>query len=395
MLTSDHSPRESGSDQEMEAALYLQKNLDSLGYETSLQEFNTPQIFWTDLHLTSGEGKPLMDTEDSHLHPVSVMLPGDGSATGLLTYVGDALQEDIPDHGLEGRIALIDLGATTFREQVDRVADAGAPGAIISRAELYDILIPYTYRAAIPVLWLSPAEARAVLQLIEQGEEVSATIAIHMRDTGVSQNVVADLRKSANDDRVVILGAHYDTVEDTQGASGNGSGLAALLIVARHIVDRDYPFEVRIVLFGGQVIGLFGSQHYVESMSREEIDGTIAMLNFDSLGSGSGLKTSGDYDLTSEAIRIGKEMGAPISLEGGGWATSDHAPFDEVGIPVLFLSSSDISRINSPADETMRAHQPRPARLRRRDRHCHAGLAGRRSEGVNLGAVLLSAVTCG
>ncbi len=243
MLTSDHSPRESGSDQEMEAALYLQKNLDSLGYETSLQEFNTPQIFRTDLHLTSGEGKLQMDTEDSHLHPVSVMLPGDGSATGLLTYVGDALQEDIPDHGLEGRIALIDLGATTFREQVDRVADAGAPGAIISRAELYDILIPYTYRAAIPVLWLSPAEARAVLQLIEQGEEVSATIAIHMRDTGVSQNVVADLRKSANDDRVVILGAHYDTVANSQGASDNGSGLSALLTVARHIAGRDYPKE--------------------------------------------------------------------------------------------------------------------------------------------------------
>ena len=85
-------------------------------------------------------------------------------------------------------------------------------------------------------------------------------------------------------------------------------------------------------------------------MSREEIDGTIAMLNFDSLGSGSELKTSGDYDLTSEAIRIGKELGASISLEGDGWATSDHAPFEEAGIPTLFLSSSDISRINAPED---------------------------------------------
>ena len=39
-----------------------------------------------------------------------------------------------------------------------------------------------------------------------------------------------------------------------------------------------------------------------------------------------------------------------IALVGGGWATSDHASFEEVGIPVLFLSSNDISRINAPED---------------------------------------------
>ena len=131
-LTTQYSPRESGTDQELEAALYLQKNLDSLGYDTSLQKFNTPQIFTPDLHLTTGEGKPLMDTENSHLHPMPVVLPvtpqADGSVTGLLTYVGDALQEDISDDGLGGRIPLIDLGTTTFREQIDRVAEGGRAG---------------------------------------------------------------------------------------------------------------------------------------------------------------------------------------------------------------------------------------------------------------------------
>ena len=92
--------------------------------------------------------------------------------------------------------------------------------------------------------------------------EVSATIATEKRDAAESQNVVADMRKSANDppSRQVILGAHYDTVEDTQGASDNGSGLAALLTVARHIAGRDYPFDVRIVLFGTEEFGLVGSR---------------------------------------------------------------------------------------------------------------------------------------
>ena len=119
-----------------------------------------------------------------------------------------------------------------------------------------------------------------------------------------------------------------------------GSGLAALLTVARHIADRDYPFDVRIVLFGTEEYGLLGSEHYVENMSLQEIDSTTAMLNFDALGSGITLHAIGDYDLTSRAIEVGREMGAPISLEGSRGATSDHAPFQEVGIPTLFLSSS-------------------------------------------------------
>ena len=293
-LTTQYSPRESGTTQELEAALYLQKNLDALGYDTSLQEFNTPQIFTPDLHLVSSEGKPLMETEDSHLHAIPVMLPGNVSATGLLTYVGDALPEDISDDGLEGKIPLIDLGTTTFREQVNRVAEAGAPGAIVTSPDMDNVFIPFTYRADIPVMWLSSVEAGAVLRLIK-GDEVSATIEANKKNAAESQNVVADMRKNVADDRVVILGAHYDTVEDTQGASDNGSGLAALLTVARHIAGRDYPFDVRIVLFGTEEYGLFGSEHYVENMSQQEIDGTIAMLNFDALGSGN--HTSRDWRL--------------------------------------------------------------------------------------------------
>ena len=348
-LTIEYSPRESGTDQELQAALYLQENLAALGYETSLQKFDTPLLFLPDMYLTSGEGEPILNTESSHIHPVPILLGEVDSATGLVTHVGEALEEDIPDDGLGGRIPLIDLGWTTFREQVDRVAEAGAPGAIVTSEELDDDLIPYTYRATIPVMWLSPVDASAVLRHMEEGK-VSATIAINERAAADSQNVVADLRKSAGDDRMVILGAHYDTVEDTQGASDNGSGLAALLTVARHIAGRNYPFDVRIVLFGAEEYGLFGSWYHVQDMSSQEINSTIAMLNFDALGSGTTLHLIGDYDLTSKAREMGREMGAPVLLQGGGMASSDQEPFDEAGIPTLFLTSNDVSLINSPAD---------------------------------------------
>ena len=85
-------------------------------------------------------------------------------------------------------------------------------------------------------------------------------------------------------------------------------------------------------------------------MSREEIDSTIAMLNLDAVGSGTSLTATGDFNLVSEAIETGRDFGAPIIREAGGMASSDHTPFEAAGVPTLFLSSNDLSRINSPDD---------------------------------------------
>ena len=330
----------------MEAALYLQKQLGALGYDTSLQEFYSPHISWADIHLVPDEGEPLMNTTASHLHPAPVTM-SDGSATGLLTLVADEPRGDVPDEALEGRIALIDLDTSTLDEQIRRVTYAGAVGAIVLTASDDRFFGTLPYRSTIPVVSVSMSHGSSLIRLLEQGG-ISATVTVESHEPAASQNVTGEARTDS--DRAVILGAHYDTVENTQGASDNGSGISALLTVARHIAGRDYPFDVRIVLFGAEEFGLFGSRHHVRNMTYQEQDNAIAMLNFDSLGSGSRLKTSGDYDLTSEAIRIGREMGAPISLEGSGQRTSDHASFDEAGIPTLFLSSSDISLINSPED---------------------------------------------
>ena len=348
-LTTDHSPRKRGTEREAVAALYLQQNLSAFGYDSWLQEFYSPQIIWADLRLTSNKGEPLMDDGHAHLHPGPVSRSRD-SAIGLLTLVADESQGDVSTKDMEGRVALISAGADTLADQVKQVTDAGAVGAVVLTEEDYLFgALPFGSRT-IPVVsvYSGGSHGPALLKLLEQ-QEVTAAMTVEEEQFS-SQNVVANMRGRADDGRVVILGAHYDTVEDTQGASDNGSGVAALLTVARHVAGRDYPFDVWIVLFGAEEMGLIGSEHFVENMSRQEIDSTIAMLNFDALGSGSTLYAIGDYDLASKARETGREMGAPISMRGQGWASSDHAPFEQVGIRTLFISSSDISLINSPED---------------------------------------------
>ena len=347
-ITEEYSPRESATDQELTAAQHLRVRLSNLGYETSLQEFSVT-LTAARVELASPSGDV---PEAPRSIPISASIHG--IATGLLTEVGRAFEDDIPADGLNGRIALIERGDITFEEKVRRVAEAGAVGAIIFNNEQGLFFGRFTNQPDIPAVAISQEDGRDLLDLIEQGD-LGATVSVG-DETSPSRNVIADMRGIAGGDRTIIVGAHYDTVPNTEGASDNGSGISTVLTIADYIAERDYPFNVRIILFGAEEVGLFGSRHYVDNMSPEEIDNTIAMLNFDAVGSGRTLQMAGDIELTAEATRIGNNMGLDMgTFSEEPWRSiggaSDHAPFRLAGIPALFLISDDISRINSPADE--------------------------------------------
>ena len=348
-LTVDYSPRESATQQEFEAAQYLMDRLTSLGYATALQQFEIPREAVAEMSFTAyasdssevRRGRPL----EGAVH---------GAVTGTLTHVGLALKGDIPPEGLEGRIALIARGDIMFGKKIERVTKAGAVGAIIynNHSGLFSGWM-YDYLPSVPTVNISQEDGYTLLDLIEQGG-LEASVKVG-EGVAPSQNIIADSPKSEGKDRMVILGAHYDTVADTEGATDNGSGVATVLAIAEHIAGRNYPFKVRIVLFGAEELGLLGSRHYVENMTPEEINNTAAMLNFDAFGAGSTLMSAGYFRLTDEAREIGRTFGMnvgpfweePWRSYGG---ASDHAPFRQAGVPVLFLTSDDISLANSPED---------------------------------------------
>lgn len=47
--------------------------------------------------------------------------------------------------------------------------------------------------------------------------------------------MIRSKRTGTADDQIVVVGAHYDTVADTTGVDDNGSGVTALLQVAKSI----------------------------------------------------------------------------------------------------------------------------------------------------------------
>ncbi|MBI5610235.1 MAG: M28 family peptidase [Deltaproteobacteria bacterium] len=63
------------------------------------------------------------------------------------------------------------------------------------------------------------------------------------------RNLVAERRGTALPGEIVVLGAHYDSVERSPGADDNASGVAALLAVARALGHSELPRTVRLVAF--------------------------------------------------------------------------------------------------------------------------------------------------
>ena len=300
---------------------------------------------------------------DWDIEPVSIVAPdaralrsrpfemsGSGDVAAPLAYAGKALQSDIPAEGLAGRIALIERGGITFEEKATRAADAGALGAIIYNNAAGEFGGTLMRQASIPAAAISREDGLEMLAALENGARVEARIRVEVERRS-SQNIIAEKRGTAADGGVVVLGAHYDSVPESQGAGDNGTGVAALVVMAQELADAEFPFTLRFIFFGVEEIGLRGSRHYVEKLTDAELRDIEAMLNFDAMGAGKA-SILGDGALVNAALGIAAANGLSVresdGMSGGG---SDHAPFRDAGVPVLFFFGDDYSRINSPADE--------------------------------------------
>ena len=342
-LTNELSPRASGTEEEVAAAEYLRDEFAALGYDASIQPFEVQSISPYGRLLTVDE------PQEMDIRAFPMWMTTAGVVTGQMVDAGRALSDDIPSDGLEGRIALIERGGfITFDEKVTAVFDAGAVGAVMYNNEPGPF-VGALGEESIPSVAISQEDGGTLKSLVEDGP-VTATIRLVY--TEESRNVIADKPGTASDGRVVVLGGHYDTVPNVPGANDNGSGIATLLTIAREIADRDYAFTVRFIAFGAEELGLHGSQHYVGQLSDEEVDSTVAMMNFDALGSGPTVATLGTLSLQSKVESYAEEQGIDIKIGYTmDWGSSDHAAFHDAGISHIFFLGEDFSRIHTPDDK--------------------------------------------
>ena len=107
-----------------------------------------------------------------------------------------------------------------------------------------------------------------------------------------SQNVLARRNGSGPASRgMVLVTAHLDSVNHEDGASApapgaddDASGSAGAIEIARALKDHTGRHDLRVVLFGGEEQGLFGSRHFVAAMPAKQRTKVRAVVQMDMIG---------------------------------------------------------------------------------------------------------------
>jgi hypothetical protein len=112
-------------------------------------------------------------------------------------------------------------------------------------------------------------------------------------------NVMATLKGTdPNDDRVFIISGHLDSRAldvmdakiDAPGANDDGSGVAAVIELARIMSKRSFPATIIFVAVTGEEQGLIGATHLAKR-AKEENWNLVAMLNNDMIGNSNSSET--------------------------------------------------------------------------------------------------------
>lgn len=336
--------RVAGSEQENNAAAYIKDTLEGYGYNAFLQEF--PILYFEekswDLDINSPEGT------DVELHPNIMTYSPSGDVTADLVFAGLGKQEDYQaleaeGKSVSGKIALIKRGELYFSEKVANAYAAGAIGAVIFNNVPDNFFGTLGSPGAIPAVSLSLEEGETLLALMSSGPVTVRLYTDVIMEYRTSRNVVATkpAPREVGTGHTIIIGGHYDNVSVNQGANDNASGTAVMLEVARVLQDYDLNADVKFIAFGAEELGLYGSEYYVNNMSKDEIMKTRAMINLDMVGVGETL-TAGDMRKNDGwLVKYIKRYGSAFNQEVLSFEAednSDHAFFEEKGIPVCFMT---------------------------------------------------------
>ena len=188
-------------------------------------------------------------------------------------------------------------------------------------------------------------------------------------------NLEVEIKGTTKPDEIVVIGAHYDSVVGSPGANDNGTGVAAVLALARAFAGQETARTLRFVEFVNEEPPFFwtesmGSLVYAKGcQSRNE--NIVAMLSLETMGYYSDEPGSQQYPLglldtiypiTGNFIAFIGNMASgklvrqvvgnfrshtqfpsegtalPSNIPGAGW--SDHWAFWQMGYPALMITDT-------------------------------------------------------
>ena len=252
---------------------------------------------------------------------------------------------------------------------------AGAVGVIIfnegrqDRIELLAGTLGETEDVDIPVVGSTFALGEELYNLLQSGPVRMHMFTSTIVEPRTTSNVIADW-PGGRGDRVVMAGAHLDSVTAGPGINDNGSGSAVLLEIAEEIAELGIEprNHIRFAFWGAEEAGLVGSEHWVATRTKRQLNNIELYLNFDMVGSPNFVRFvyDGGGDRADEGTNgIEADRGrVPHYFRNKGLATeptefdgrSDYDPFILVGIPAGGLFTGAEENQDRPAGPDLRWH---------------------------------------
>jgi Zn-dependent M28 family amino/carboxypeptidase len=349
------------------SAEYVAGQLRSAGYTVTEQEFKFP--FFRDL---SDPTLSQVSPTPADYATETMTFSASGDVTGTLVPTNDIVVPPTPEpsstSGCEPAdftpapsataVALIQRGTCTFAQKTTNAAAAGY-GAVVIFNEGQpgrDELLQGTLGAPfdVPVLGISFADGAALYAATQAGPvTVHVTADTEVDPNRLTKNIIAD-SPTGDANKVVLVGAHLDSVVAGPGINDNGSGTSTILEIAKQIsaLNLKPRQKLRFAFWGAEELGTLGSQNYVDTLSDTDFSKIYANLNFDMVGSPNYVRFVYDGDGSDTPVagppgsaQIEQVFNSyfasqnlpvePTAFDG----RSDYGPFIEAGIPAGGLFS--------------------------------------------------------
>ena len=139
-------------------------------------------------------------------------------------------------------------------------------------------------------VWTPGSMERAASYIRSEWEEQGYSVHRQTFDARGTEcaNLEVEVTGGERAGEVLLVGAHYDTVDGCPGANDNGSAVAALLELSRMLRGSDPARTLSFVAFANEeppfhVTGEMGSRHYARE-AREREDDIHLMVSLETIG---------------------------------------------------------------------------------------------------------------
>jgi len=140
----------------------------------------------------------------------------------------------------------------------------------------------------------------------------------------------------------IIVGAHLDCVKAGKGVVDNWSGASLLPSLFESLKATQHRHNFVFVGFTDEELGLVGSRFYVRQLKKEDLKQISAMVNLDSLGTGTTkMETDrADKRLTSAMIGVATATKLPLKIVNVHQVgRSDSDSFQDKKVPSILVHS--------------------------------------------------------